>query len=291
LLLNPTIAGRRVHRREDIGPAAWDPIVDYGTWLRLRNYLKDPSRLTVSNPRGPAPRHLLSGIARCGECGARMKAATNMSRIPRAYTCRTEECMRVTATADRVDERVAAVLTALFERPDFQRALADAHQRRETAATRGPDVASLIAEREAEFEAVERLREAGELTLRAYAAETKRIEEAIKRLRSQQAAAVSSPALRRLLTAATLQDGWKKADLMDRREVVRLLLDVTIRRAMVRGRTFDPRRVEVRPSAFLIGGDTNPEGRSRLLTGADWWQAPSALSCGFIALGPNRATG
>ena len=256
LLLNPTIAGRRVHRGEDIGPAAWDPIVDYGTWLRLRNFLKDPSRLTVSNPRGPAPRHLLSGIARCGECGARMKAATNMSRIPRAYTCRTEGCMRVTATADRVDERVEAVLMALFERPDFQGALAAAHERRETAATKGPDVASLIAEKETEFDAVEKLREAGEMTLRAYAAETKRIEDNIEHLRSQQAAGVSSPALRRLLTAATLQDGWEKADLMDRREVVRLLLDVTIERAVVRGRNFDARRVEVRPSAFLLRGAT-----------------------------------
>jgi hypothetical protein len=259
LLLNPTIAGRRVHRGEDIGPAAWDPIVDYGTWLRLRNYLKDPSRLTVSNPRGPAPRHLLSGIALCGECGARMKAATNMSRIPRAYTCRTEGCMKVTASADRVDERVEAVLMALFERRDFQGALADAHRRRETAATRGPDVASLIADREAELDAVEKLRETGELTLRAYAAETKRIEQAIKRLRGQQAAAVSSPALRRLLMPATLQEGWDKADLMDRREVVRLLLDVTIKRSRVRGRTFDPQRVVVRPSTFLLDGAPLPE--------------------------------
>lgn len=254
LLLNPTIAGRRVHRGEDIGPAAWDPIVDYGTWLRLRNYLKDPSRLSVSNPRGPAPRHLLSGIAVCGECGARMKAATNISRIPRAYTCRAEGCMRVTATADRVDERVEAILMALFERPDFQGALVEAHRRRETAASSGPDVASQIAERETELDAVETLREAGELTLRAYAAETRRIESAIERLRGQQAAAVSSPALRRLVTAATLQEGWKGADLMDRREVVRLLLEVTIKRATVRGRKFDVRRVEVTPSDFLRQG-------------------------------------
>jgi len=257
LLLNATIAGRRVHRGEDIGPAAWDPIVDYGTWLRLRNYLKDPSRLTVSNPRGPAPRHLLSGIAQCGECGARVKAALNVSRISRAYTCRTEGCMRVTATADRVDERVEAVLMALFERPDFQGALADAHMRRETAASRAFDVSSLIAEREAELDAVEKLREAGEMTLRAYAAETKRIEDAIEHLRGQQAASVSSPALRRLLTAATLQDGWTGADLMDRRDVVRLLLDVTIKRASVRGRNFDTRRVAVEPSAFLLRGTTD----------------------------------
>ncbi|HSK57196.1 MAG TPA: recombinase family protein [Jiangellales bacterium] len=264
LLLNPTIAGRRVHRGEDVGPSAWDPIVEYGTWLRLRNYLKDPSRLTVSNPRGRGPRHLLSGIAQCGECGARMKGATNMSRMPRAYTCRTEGCMKVTATADRVDERVEAVLMALFARPDFQAALADAHKRRETAATEGPDVASRIAEKEVELDVVEKLREAGEMTLRAYAAETKRIEDAIERLRNQQAANVSSPALRRLLSAATLQDGWKKADLLDRREVVRLLLDVTIKRATVRGRKFDVRRVEVRPSQFLLRGATNPANASVL---------------------------
>lgn len=252
LLLNPTIAGRRVHRGEDIGPAAWDPIVDYGTWLRLRNYLRDPSRLSVSNPRGPAPRHLLSGIAYCGECGARVKAATNLSRMPRAYACRTEGCMRVTAAADRVDERVEAVLVALFERADFQRGLSDAYERRATAATKGPDVASLIADKEAELKTVEKLRDANELTLRAYAAETRRIENAVEHLRGQQAAAVTSPALRRLLTSATLQDGWKSADLIDKREVVRLLLDVKIKRATVRGRKFDPRRVEVRPSEFLL---------------------------------------
>lgn len=168
--------------------------------------------------------------------------------------------MRVTASADRVDERVEAVLFALFERSDFQRALADAHKRRETAAAKGPDVASRIAAKEAELDAVEKLRETRELTLRAYAAETKRIEEAINHLRSQQAANVSSPALRRLLTAATLQDGWEKADLMDRREAVRLLLDVTIKRATQRGRIFDPRRVEVRPSAFLTDGQASPAG-------------------------------
>ena len=278
LLLNATIAGRRVHRGEDIGPAAWDPIVDYGTWLRLRNYLKDPSRLTVSDPRGPAPRHLLSGIALCGECGARVKAATNMSRIPRAYTCRTEGCMRVTATADRVDERVEAVLMALFERPDFQSALAEAHERRETAATQGPDVASLIAEKEAELDAVEKLRDIGELTLRAYAAETKRIDDAVENLRSQQVASVSSPALRRLLSATTLQDGWQTADLMDRREVVRLLLDVTIKRAAVRGRNFDPRRVEVRPSELLLGATTEAPPRFERVAALD--RRPSACARG-----------
>jgi site-specific DNA recombinase len=62
--------------------------------------------------------------------------------------------------------------------------------------------------------------------------------------------------MRRLLTATTLQDGWEKADLMDRREVVRLLVDVKIKRATVRGRIFDARRVDVSPSAVLLSGVT-----------------------------------
>jgi len=258
LLKNPTIAGRRVHRGEDIGPAAWDPIIDYGTWLRLRNLLDDPSRLTVTNPRGPAPRHLLSGIAKCGECDARMKAATNLSRMPRAYTCRTEGCMKVTVTADRVDERVEAVVLALFARPDFRAALSSAYRRREEAADSGPDVASLIAEKETELAEVEALREEGVLTLRAYAAETKRIETAIEALRSQEIAVVTSPAIRRLLAAATLEKGWEDAGLGDRREIVRTLLRVTVKRATVKGRRFDPDRLVVEPSSFLraevVGG-------------------------------------
>lgn len=180
-----------------------------------------------------------------------MKAATNLSRLPRAYVCRSEGCMKVTVTADRVDERIEEVLFALFDRPDFQKALAEAHRRRETSLARRPDISSLIAERESELEEVESLRASGDLTLRAYAAETKRIEDAIEQLRGQQVAAVSSPALRRLLSASTLHDGWRSASLSDQREVVRLLLNVRIKRAVVRGRRFDPERVDVEPSELL----------------------------------------
>ncbi|MFC7463895.1 recombinase family protein [Brachybacterium sp. GCM10030252] len=69
-LLNPTIAGRRVHQGQDIGEATWAPVIDHGTWLRLHAALTNPSRLSAP-PRGKQPRHLLSGIARCGECGER----------------------------------------------------------------------------------------------------------------------------------------------------------------------------------------------------------------------------
>lgn len=254
LLLNPTIAGRRIHQGQDIGPAAWDPIVDYGTWLRLRAILTDPARLTISVPRGPEPRHLLSGIAKCGECGATMKAATNMARLPRAYTCRHEGCMRVTVSAPRVEERVEAALSALFRRPDFRERVVAMHERQEAAAQREPDVASLIAAKEAELDEADVLRKEGVLSLRSYGIETSRIEAEIEELRARQTSTVASPALRRLITAKTFQDGWDAANLMAQREIVRALLDITVRRATKVGKIFDPERVRIEPSEWLRTG-------------------------------------
>jgi site-specific DNA recombinase len=254
LLLNPTIAGRRVHQGVDIGEASWEPIVEYGTWLRLHAHLTDKSRLTVVAPRGPAPRHLLSRIATCGECGATLHAATNMSRIDRAYTCRAEGCMRVTVVAQRVDDMVEAVLGQYFGRADFRGALTAAFRRREDAIENGADLGVLIAEKEAELAEADALQDAGELSLRTYARVTKRIETEIEGLRSQQVVGVRSAAVRRLMTAESLAQGWEDADLTDRREVIRMLLRVKVNRATVRGRAFDRNRVKVTPGPFLTEG-------------------------------------
>ena len=172
--------------------------------------------------------------------------------------------MRVTASADRVDERVEAVLLALFARPDFLASVAAAHDRRAENRQSGPDIGSLIEERERELDEVEALREEGSLTLRAYAAETKRIEAAIEKLRSSRAASVSSLAVRRMLTAPTLEEGWSKADLLARREMIRALLDVSITRAQVRGRKFDSNRVIVVPSRFLVEDSLRPDASEPL---------------------------
>lgn len=253
LLLNPTIAGRRVHRGEDIGEAAWEPIVPYDTWLRLRSLLMDPGRVSNPAPRGPAPRHLLSGIARCGECNALMKAATNLSRMPVAYVCRAEGCMKVTVSGARVDEVVNSFLGHYFARPEFRAALTAAYAKQRSVSREDTGATEKIAEVEAELAEVENLRASGDMSLRAYANETKRLEERLDQLRVVEIRPVTSPAVRRLLRAESLRDGWRSADLIDRREIVRSLLSVTIRRATTRGRRFDPTRVAIEPGLLLLG--------------------------------------
>ncbi|XVX21455.1 recombinase family protein [Actinomycetota bacterium] len=249
-LLNPAIAGRRVFRGEDIGDASWAPILDYGTWLKLRAVLSDPARLSVA-PRGPEARHLLSNIARCGECGVQMKAKTNSNRLPRAYSCENELCRRVTVTAPRVEEMVEALIVRLLDTDGFRTFLTDAFRQREQS--HGTvDVRGLIAAKEVERDELESLRKAGGISLRAYAAEDLRIEEELEQLRSQEIAPVRSAALRQLLGADSVAVGWEAASLVDKREVIRLLLDVRVHRATKRGRAFDIWRVQVTPGDFLL---------------------------------------
>lgn len=43
-LINPAIAGLRVHRREVAGPGQWHPVLDRETWEQVRAVLADPAR-------------------------------------------------------------------------------------------------------------------------------------------------------------------------------------------------------------------------------------------------------
>ncbi|MFP3394695.1 recombinase family protein [Brevibacterium sp. SIMBA_078] len=252
LLLNPTIAGRRVYRGEDIGPAAWDPIVDYGEWLKLHALLTDKSRLTVPTPRGPAPRHMLSGIAKCGECGSRLKASTNQRRMKKAYLCEKEGCRKVSVTGVPVEELVEATILALFDSPGFRGSLVTAYQERESGEENGRNLAGEIAALEAERDELESYRQQKLITLRAYASEDKRIETELDELRRAEVAPIPSTKLRKMLSTESLRESWAAADLMDRREVIRILLDITINRPTRNtGRRFDPNRVVVAPSDFL----------------------------------------
>lgn len=253
MLVNPTIAGRRIHQGEDVGEATWAPILEYSEWLALHALLTDPSRRTVAAPRGPEPRHLLSGIARCGECGARLRGATNQKRIKRAYTCRNEGCMRVMVTAGKVDEMVEAMILGLFGTPGFRSRLAAAHSEREVMNSSSADHSAEIQAKEEEWKEVDALRAAEKISLQAYIAETNRIERRLAELRAAEVSQVTSPALRKMLAAQTVAEGWRSADLIDRREVVRMLLDVKIDRATANtGRRFDLSRVTIDPSEFLF---------------------------------------
>lgn len=166
-------------------------------------------------------------------------------------------------TAGKVDEMIEATILGLFDTPGFRGKLAAAHKERDEARTAGPSLSSQIADKEAERTEIDGLRDSDppKFSLHAYIAETNRIEKRLEELRASETAQVTSPALRKMMKSKTVSDGWKQADLMDRREIVRMLLDVKIDRATANhGRRFDFSRVTIDPSAFML--DDVLEGQS-----------------------------
>ncbi|MHA6511395.1 recombinase family protein [Tessaracoccus sp. Z1128] len=68
LLLSAHIAGLRTHHGEVVAVGSqWDPIIDRATHDRLTRLLRDPKRQTNGATLGR--KLLLSGFARCGDCG------------------------------------------------------------------------------------------------------------------------------------------------------------------------------------------------------------------------------
>ena len=59
-------AGLMEYQGQVTGPASWPPIVDEGTWRAVVAVLDNPERKTTP---GPARKHLLSFLARCGVRG------------------------------------------------------------------------------------------------------------------------------------------------------------------------------------------------------------------------------
>lgn len=246
LLLKPSNAGLRQHDKQVVGPADWEALVPEEDWLRLRALLTDPARRTVVNPRGQEPTHLLSNIALCGCCGQRVRTTKTQPRMPRAYACRHEGCMRVTISADRADEVVLAVLHGYFARDDVREVLSRSPGLAVEEPQDAMDAAQRVVELRKRLEEAADAYVAGEMSVEMLKRLETRLEALIAEAEAAARTAVPDPRLRRLVVAKDLREAWDAADLADQRHILRSLFVITIQRATKRGRTFDPTRVEVR---------------------------------------------
>ncbi|NYG07810.1 DNA invertase Pin-like site-specific DNA recombinase [Phycicoccus badiiscoriae] len=264
MLANPRYAGLRVHRGEVVGDAGWPAILDSDTWVGVGAILSDPSRRRPGRPR----RHLLSGVARCAVCGGRIFGTTE-PRGP-VYMCETRR--HVVRRGEPVDQLVVATVVGRLSMPD---------------------AAGLFARREAEDETAQlvdderRLRQrldglaeayaAGDIDGSQLAAGSRRLKAELSEVTAALARTARSPALGRLVTAADVQAAWDALHVDNQREVLRVLLDVTLEPIGRGRRTFDPATVGMtwkdEAIAFQrIRGspdhadptiwDTNPRGRT-----------------------------
>lgn len=111
MLVNPRVAGWRIHRGEIVGRAVWPPAMDEAKWRRLVALLTDPGRDLGSRTRV----NLLSGLARCGECDRPLSVVYSSSAKQgrrRKYVCKPDRLYR---DMQPIDVYVTAAVVRMLE--------------------------------------------------------------------------------------------------------------------------------------------------------------------------------
>jgi site-specific DNA recombinase len=231
LCVNPAYAGLRVHRGAVIGTAVWPGIISEADHLALVAKLNDPARRTV---RDPSIKHLLSGIAMCGKEGCSETVRVGNNRGNKSYHCRDFHVARL---EHLVDEVVEEVMVTRLERMDLA-ALLDTE---DTEARAAADEAAELRDRLTGFydQAA-----AGELSPAALARIEPQMLEKIRMAERRVSKAMRSPLLAGVV-GPKARELWAELSMPQRREIIRLLVDVRIIPAGRGRRTFDPALVDV----------------------------------------------
>lgn len=241
VLTSPRTAGLREHRGDIVGPAVWEAILDRDTWDAVRAILTDPSRRM--NFAGGARRYLLSGIARCDLCGARLRARPTQTRLP-SLTCvrgpNFDGCGGIRIAAPPLDVFVTDLVLDRLDDPAVLAAL--------TATDRedGNDELALLIRNDERR--LDQLADAFADDPAGDAIEFRRASQRIRaRLednRSRLARARRHSAL--AIHGTDVRSRWSGLDLPQRRAVVTAVIDAVWIGPAVRGRNFfDPNRVRV----------------------------------------------
>ncbi|WP_322754086.1 recombinase family protein [Frankia sp. Cas3] len=244
-LMNPTITGRRIHHGQDIGPAIWPAVLDRDTFDAVSGLLS--GRTT---PPGWTNKHvhLLSGIAKCGKCGATVVGTQPHRSAPRAYLCppiMQGGCRGVRRAADPVDALVETIVIHLLAAPGTVEQLmaAGAPDAGEVLAVgRGIEAAQARAAAIGAAMADDDLTDEVTRIVRRTAVDKVRTE--LDTLRRRQAAMARVSLVDGLLDLNDVAAHWPGLTLSRRRAIVRALIDVVILPG-ARGGKFDPNLIRI----------------------------------------------
>lgn len=238
-------SGRRAVWHDDpIGPAVWPGVVSEEVWQAAMARLKDPARAGMHNQGkapGPQVRNLLSGLAKCGRCGAHMITSQTGGNT-RTYECSSKR--HFSRRARYIETHVIETLLKRLSRPDAidlvrpptddvdldgvrQEALAKRRKLTEMA----DDYADGLIDRE-------QLR-SGTARLRSRLAE----------LEAMVAAAGEADVVAPLVLAEDVTQAWELYPLSKQRAVLAGLMDITIMRippGRPKGGLYDTSSVRIR---------------------------------------------
>ncbi|MFD9445473.1 recombinase family protein [Streptomyces sp. NPDC060006] len=223
ILTSPRASGHAVYRGEIVKWGAYDPIISEEKRQALITLLSDPARVTTP---GNTPKWLISKSAGalCGQCdGAGMVTVRHNSKGP-IYRCNV--CHKGNQLAPLVDEWITLLAVERLARDDLAELI--------KAPDPGVDVAAL----RAEITDLQRVKTAAAQSYARRRIDLETLETVkadtdlqISELRSTLAEATVASPLAEFLEAGTAEAAlvlWEAKSLGRRREIVRLLMDITL---------------------------------------------------------------
>ncbi len=232
-ILSRAYIGRRIHQGEDVGPAAWAPLVDPDLWQKAKAILTNPRRRTQ---RGTKLVHWLSGAVLCGRCGEGRLRVTSRAGRERKHRYGCFSCYRLFVDMVGLEGFVEAAVLGRLAQPDA------------AAAFRPVDDPAIQAAEEKTTRLRERLEEhygeaaAGNLTARGLAVVEGQILAEIKALEVASQRLVLPDALRDVDPAEVIAR-WPDLAATSRRAYTLALAELVVGPALRRGPGFDRRRL------------------------------------------------
>ncbi|MFJ2162539.1 recombinase family protein [Streptomyces sp. NPDC087856] len=223
ILTAPRISGHAVHQGQIIKRDAWPAILPEETRQALITLLDDPARVTTP---GNTPKWLISKSrgATCGQCDQDgMVTVRHNSKGP-VYRCDT--CNKGNQLAPLVDEYVGAVACERLSRPDLAELITPPRPDIDVTALREAMTAFQQKKTEASLAYAR-----GSIDLEMLETVKAEADRQIATIRGQLAEAAADSPLVDFLGASTEQAAakvWGTKSIGERREIVRLLMDVVV---------------------------------------------------------------
>jgi len=114
VLTSPRYIGQRTYRGEVFGKGEWPAVLDEATHYAVVAILNNPKRFSGGPRTGRTPQSLLTGIARCGECGETVSARGY--RGAKVYGCK---ATHTRTPRDIADKEATLTTLARLAFPDF----------------------------------------------------------------------------------------------------------------------------------------------------------------------------
>lgn len=241
LVRNPVYAGLRTSRGAVVGEGTWEPIISASDHAALLEVLNAPERRSTS--KNPAPKYLLSGIARCGVCGSPCRRLLNRGYA--SYICVGPQRRGAACVARRqelVDLLVTERILWGLEQSGALELLA-AHDGDDEAAEAARELAELQTRLDGFVDAATEGGLSPTALARIEAKLTPQIEDA--RRRSKLSARL--PTVVGELAGPHARKRWETLSIPQRRQVVRALVTVTIHKSPHKGGShgFDPSLIKI----------------------------------------------